>query len=364
MPVNATVTSLLDVARTASLVAGKAYHSTPIRLGERGLGSERTAAGKRLVLGVMRSRDGYGTGTAGGATASDKLAGTLAVYGADLPNPLAGIPLGNAYGQAATATSVRPQADVIVGDGSTTAFTTNIDLASADLTAYVNTLATAGVTGKLLVYLPKWRIAQDSSLAAITVTMTAAGVVTFSAAYDTLLVGSKRTDSDTSGTITDPLAVGDTLEIAGQALTIASIDSGTQVTVSGASAAVTSGVPCYVTTPRRRFLDVTTSSNDTASSNCVVASVSNSKLVLTFKVAPPAIGPAAMTTPTFGPKGAMPADPAAAYLVTPTEVLAAGTNEFQRVGIRGRSVYWCVLNTTANGTKVSATKVHVEHAAD
>lgn len=332
--INATLVPVLKSARLTGLTTSQVLPFAPVRTGERGLGGERTSAGKRAILQVLRSRDGT-TGA---------LDGTVAVYGADLSHPVAGRPLGNAFADTPTATAVRPQVDVIIGDGSTTAFTTNIDLASGDLSA-----AIAGTSLAALVEMPKFRINVVTTLAALTATMTAAGVITTSGAFDTGLEG---------GT----LAAGDTLELAGQALTVTSA-SGSTINVSGATAAVTSGVPLYVTTKSRRFFKVLAASGGSAS-NHVEATVSNSKLVLTFKVAPPAIGPNASGTPAAATaRGALPTDVPAVHLVTPTQILADGANELQRVGIRSRAAVWAIATATAAGA-VSATQVLIEHASE
>jgi hypothetical protein len=334
MPGNATLVPVLKRARITGLSTSQVLPFIPVRTGERGLGGERTSAGKRAILQVLRSRDGT-TGA---------LDGTIAVYGADLSHPVAGRPLGNAFAQTPTATAVRPQVDIIAGDGTTTGFTTNIDLASGDLAA-----AIAGTSLAVLVELPKWRIAVTSTLAALTATMTAAGVITTSAAFDTALAGGA-------------LEAGDTLELAGQTLTVVSA-SGSTINVTGATAAVTVGAPLYVTTKRRRFLKVVAGSAGVASDE-VEATVSNSKLVLTFKVAPPAIGPNASGTPAAATaRGALPTDVPAVHLVTPTQILADSANELERVGIRSRSAVWAIATATAAGD-VSATQVLIEHASE
>lgn len=330
MPVNATIVKVADLT---GVVAANAV-SIPIRTGERGVGGERFAAGKRVLLSVLRS------GNAGSDTFKTFVS-TIKVMGADLPQPYAGAPVGNAYvgvGQAATA--VRPQKDVIPADGSTTAFTTNIDLASGDLAA-----AIASSSYAILVDSPAFRLAQDSSLAAITGTMTAAGVITTSAAFDTALKGGV-------------LAAGDTLLIGGVACTVTSA-SGTTINTD-ATTAVSTASPIYVTTKSRRFQKVMAASAGTAS-NDVEATVSNSKLVLTFKVAPPAFDRAPVpSTQTPGAGAAF--DPVTAYLVTPTEILADGLNQSVRVGIRSRSVMWTIVGTAQIAG--DRTLVTVEHGAE
>lgn len=334
MPINATLVPILTQARVTGLATSAVTRSIPVALGERGLGGERTSAAKRAVLQVFRDRDGT-TGA---------IDGTIAVYGVDLPNPMSGTPLGNVFAQAAVATSVRPQAEPYSGDGTTTVFTTNIDLASGDLAA-----AIAGVSGAILVSLPKFRIAVVSTLAALTATMTAAGVITTSGAFDTALAGGV-------------LAAGDTIELGGQSLVITSA-SGSTINVTGATAAITVGVPLYITSRRRRFLKVVGTGVGTASDE-VEATVSSSKLVLTFKVAPPVAGPNASAAPAATTaKGSIQVNTPAVYLTTPTEILADGANPFQRAGIRSRSAMWVIATAAAAGT-LSATQVAVEHSAE
>lgn len=334
MPVNASIVPLLKSARLTSLGTSYVKKFLPVRLGERGLGGERTSAGKRAILQVARDRDGT-TGA---------LDGTVSVYGADIPNVWTGRPLGNVFAVAAVATSVRPQALPFFGDGTTVAFTTDIDLAAADLAA-----AIAGTTDKILVSIPKWRIAVDSTLAALTATMTAAGVITTSGAFDTGLKGGV-------------LAAGDTLELAGQALVVVSA-SGSTINVTGAVAAVTVGAPLYVTSKARQFFYVAATGAGVASDE-VEATVSNSKLVLTFKVAPALSGPNASAAPAANTaRGGVAVDPATVYLVTPTQIMADGAHSFERLGFRSRSVAWVIGTATAGGA-LSASQVSVEHAAE
>lgn len=323
MPVNATILALASFATDAATGI-----SIPVRTGERGIGGERTASAKRAVLTIARE----------GAT------GTIAVLGADLQHPYAGSPKGNAYAASAVATSVRPQCDIVPGDGSTTAFTTNIDLLSGALAAAIAGTTVGG--DAILVEMPAFRLAQDSTLAAITGTMTAAGVITTSAAFDTALKGGA-------------LAAGDTLLIGGVACTVTSASGSTINT--DATVAVSSASPIYVTTRARRFQKVVAASAG-AASNDVEATVVNSKLVLTFKVAPPAFDRA--PTPSSQIPGAGAAiDPIVVHLVTVSEVKTAATYfPTERSGVRSRSVMW--VSATRSGSNLSASKVYLEHAAD
>lgn len=329
MPVNASVVNILNSARKTGAATSAVLPQLPVRTGDRGIGSERFSAAKRVILHTQRLRDGT-TGA---------LDGTLAIYGADLSNSQTFLPvLGNAFAAVPLATAVRPQIDQIIGDGSTTVFTTNVDLASADLAS-----AIAGITNASLVELPMFRLAQDSTLAAITGTMVA-GVITTSAAFDTAIKGGV-------------LAAGDTLSIANIQATVVSASGSTITTDSTLSVSVAS--PVYITTPRRQFLQVVAAGAGVAS-NDVEATVTGSKLVLTFKVAPPAMGPYQQTNPTFIARGGIAETrTGATHLVTPTQLLADGANEFNHVGVRSRSAVWAILTATAGGN-VSATNALLE----
>lgn len=327
---NGIIVPVANVARGTSLGTSTAILRRPVRTGERGVGSERTAAGKRVVLSFNRDRDG----------SSGALDGTLAVYGADLPHPLTGAPLGNAYAQSATATSVRPQAGLVIGDDSTTAFTTTIDLLSGDLAAAI-------AAGNILVEMPSFKLTG-------TMTVTAAGAITGS--------GTKFSAGVTNALGGGELAVGDTVVIGGIAGVITAVTSDTAATWDQTTA-VAAGATGVNTSRYRRFRFVVgTGVGASGDPEVVEATVSNSKLVLTFKVAPVKQGEA----PSGGiqtPAGAQPVDVGAAYLVTRTELLADAANPFGRTSIRSRSAVWAITTSTAAGN-ISATQVRIEHGVE
>jgi hypothetical protein len=330
MPVNAVVVQVANIARGTSLGTSTAIVQRPVRTGERGIGSERTASGKRAILSFNRDRDGT-TGA---------LDGTLAVYGADLASPTAGTPLGNAFAQSATATSVRPQVAQVIGDGTTTAFTTTIDLLSGDLAAAI-------AAGNILVDMPSFAL--TGTIAAST-----AGVLTGT--------GTKFSAGVTSAKGGGELAIGDTVVIGGLAGTITSVISDT-VAAWDQTTAVSAGATGINTSRYRRFRFVVgTGAGATGDPEVVEATVSNSKLVLTFKVAPVKQGEA----PSGGiqtPGGVLPLEVGAAHLVTRTEMLADAANPFGRTGVRSRTVVWAVTTASAGGA-LSATQVRLEHASD
>ena len=332
MPVNAVLARVVDSARLTSLGTSASKIFRPVRVGERGVGSERTAGAKRAILAISRDRDG----------SSGALDGTIAVYGADLPHPQNfSAPVGNAYAQAATATSVRPQSDQVIGDASTTAFTTAIDLASGDLAAAI-------AAGKILVEMPKFKLTG-------TFTVTAAGAITGS--------GSKLSAGVTNALGGGEVKVGDTVEIGGVSGTITAVSSDTAATWDQRVAVASSSTGFNTSKDRRFRFVVAASAGATGDPEVVEASVTNSKLVLTFKVAPPKQNlPLVSTTEAF-PAGVGQTDPGAAYLVDSTEVLADAATPFARTGIRARGAMW-VIGTASAGGALSKTQVSLEHVGE
>jgi len=181
-----------------------------------------------------------------------------------------------------------------------------------------------------------------------TYTVTAAGAIT---------------GSSSSFQTRGEIAVGDTVVIGGVAGTITAVTTDTDATWD-ARTAVGAGATGVNTSVSRRFKTVFAAGGGTASHpEHVEATVSNSKLVLTFKVAPPAFGPSASAAPAaMTARGAMPLDIGAAYLVTPVEVMSAGAHISERVGVRSRSVMF----TQFSGVQTAAnrTTVTVEHSAE
>lgn len=330
---NGYIVPVLDTARLTSLGTSATKIFRPVRTGERGLGSERTSAAKRVVLSINRDRDGT-TGA---------LDGTLSVWGFDTSNPQnpTGGVLGNSYAQAATATSVRPQVDQVIGDGTTTAFTTAIDLATGDLAAAI-------AAGSIAVEMPCFALTGSA------ISTSAAGVITgtgtkFSAGVSNALGGGE-------------LAVGDTVVLGGQAGTITSITSDTVAAWDQTAVVSASTVNINTSISRRFRFVVAASAGATGDPEVVEATVSNSKLVLTFKVAPVL----QLIAPVSGiefPAGGSALVPGAAYLATPVQILADGANPFARVGVRSRSVVWAIGTASAAGA-ISKSQIRLEHATD
>lgn len=308
MPLNATVVKLASIARQTT---GTSYLTTPVRSGERGIGGERTSAAKRAVLTIARQVD---------AAAGTAVEGTIAVWGADLPHPYMGAPLGNAF--AAAATSVMNQ---IVGDGTTTAFQTDIPFA-----AFSNN---------------NWIVETPGFKLSGTMAVSTAGAVTGSStAFDT------------------QTKVGDVIVISGQTFTVATVTSATAITVTPApSAAIGAGATGINISKDRRYKTWITSGSigSTNPELFTVTDPGSGLALITFAVAPPKMaGPSTATTLATG----APIDVGAVYKVTPVEVKTAGSYQFDRSGIRSRTVMW-VLGTQASNN-LSATDVSVEHGTD
>jgi len=318
--------------------------SRPMRTDDRGLGSQRVGAGKRAQLRVTRA--------ANDATYA-ALASTIRIMGMDLPHPYATQPVAGPFGQIQTATqaqSVRPQDDQIIGDGSTLAFTTNIDTNSTDVTAYLGGVSTGGVNGMLAVEYPLFRLTGVSA-AAITGTVVN-GVITTSAAYDTAL-----------NPILGPF---DTLLVypsgGGPAYAANVVScSGSTITTDATSLNLGAGATIFVTTRFRRFKRVLASGAATAEE--VNLTVTNNKLVVTWATgcAPPALGTTnATAVASVNIRGGGPIDVGAAYIGTPTEILATGVNMFVDTQIRSRSLMW-VVHPSAQiaGTRTLVTLSHL-----
>ena len=307
MPLNAT---LIPIASFDIGVAN--ITSVPVRVGSRGLGGERTAAGKRTTLTIYRSQDGAGT--------NPTLDGTIAVYGMDLSNPNAGPSNGNAF--AATT----PSAYVFMGDGTTVAFQTNIP--------YV-----AFSNNNWLVEMPGFKLSG-------TFAVTTAGVV-----------------SGTSG-VAAQAKLGDKVMIGGFVSTITAYTDQDNFTITPAPAATIAALAVgYNLSIDRRFKTYAASVGSTNPELFIVTSGATVNGVacglITFAVAPPKLIslPAATT-----PLGGVSVDVPCIYFGTPTEIKATAEYRFDRSGIRTRSVMWAVGTVAAN--KLSAARVYLEHAAD
>ena len=311
MPINSTVIPL------ASFAIGVAdLTSVPIRTDERGLGGERTSAGKRAVLTIFRSTDGAGT--------NPTIDGTIAVYGMDVGNPQDGRPLGNAY-----ATAQTPITFPFIGDGTTKTVQTNIP--------YV-----AFSNNNWLVEMPGF-------------TLTA----TFAVAVTGICTG-------TSG-VANQAKLGDVVVIGGFRSTITSYTSADNFTITPAPGkAISAGAKGYNVSLDRRFKTWITDGS-ISNTNPELFTVTSGATIdgvacglITFAIAPPKlIGP---STATDYLVTGVSADIPCVYFGVPTEIKPALEYRFDRSGIRSRSVMW--VNGANVGSALSAARVYLEHGAD
>ena len=315
MPVNATI---LPIASISIKGSGGPTTTVPVRTGNRGLGGERTAAGKRAILTAFRSSDGAG--------ANPTIDGTIAVYGMDLANPVAGRPVGNAF-----ATAQTPIAFPFLGDGTTKTFQTNIPYAAFSNNNWLVEMPGFTVTG--------------------TFSVTTAGVVS--------------TSGGTAG-VANQTKLGDVVIIGGFKGTITAYTDQDNFTITPApAAAIAIGAKCYNVSVDRRFKTWITSGS-IGSTNPELFTVTSGATIdgvacglITFAIAPPLLaGPSTATTLATG----APIDIPCVYFGTVAEVLADGEHRFDRVGVRSRSVMWVVGTHASN--LLSAARVYLEHAAD
>lgn len=303
MPVNASNVEIANIAPSASVTA--AVTTVPVRIDERGLGSQRLGAGKRCLLSILRGRKGVA------GTMADTL-GTLAVYGANLPNPLSQVPLGNAF-----ASSVAPTSQVFAGDGSTLTFQTTIAYAAFSNYNWIVETASRKLVG--------------------TFTVTAG------------VIAGSSTTLNTAGVAVLP---GDALMIGGQLCVVDTVTSDTVASVLPAIT-VTAGAVGYQLSQRDRIK--TYNASPTLSTEYSVTNVGGYALI-TFAVAPPTekINSVAING-GFGPQG----PGIAVYLVTPVQILADGAHADERVGVTGRTAMWTVYDGDA-GDDMDAARVTVE----
>jgi hypothetical protein len=311
MPINATIVPIASFAiGTANLT------SVPVRTGERGLGGERTSAGKRAVLTIMRSQDGVG--------ANPTIDGTIAVYGMDIANPVAGRPVGNAF-----ATALTPIAYPFLGDGTTKTFQTNIPYAAFSNNNWLVEMPGFTVTG--------------------TFSVTTAGVV--------------ATAGGTAG-VANQTKLGDVVIIGGFKSTITAYTDQDNFTITPApAAAISIGAACYNVSVDRRFKTYIASVGTT---NPELFTVTSGATIdgaacglITFAIAPPKlVGPSTTSTYVTG----TPVDVPCVYFGTVTEIKPALEYRFDRSGIRSRAVMWAT--GTAVGSALSAARVYLEHGAD
>lgn len=304
-PLNVSAITLANIAASATATDGAAVLTRPIRVDGRGIGSERFGAGKRALLRVDR-----GTSEVAGTMAAP--IGTVAVYGADLPNGLGAVGagssvLGNAYVSAST-----PTMQLFAGDNSTTRFQTNIPFTAFSNYNWVVETSSFKLTGTVAV---------------------AAGVVT--------------------GTGTDfnpEIDVGDELMLGGQLCVVTARTSDTAAVVTPAIT-VSAGAAGYNLAQNKWVKEY----NDTEGTNPALYAVDDvgGYAVIDFGVAPPSAVPSGVTA--YGAN----VSNIAVYKVTPTEILASGVNAGVLTGIRSRTVMW-VSYAGGTGDDFSSARVHLE----
>ncbi len=299
MPTNVSIVPIADIASTASATA--AISTRPVRVDERGIGSERFGAGKRALLSVLRGISDV-AGTMAGPL------GTIAVYGSDLPAGFgvqSGNPIGNAF-----ATPSAPAMQNFTGDGTTTRFQTIIPYV-----AFSNY---------------NWIVETLSRKLVGTFTVT-----------DGVIAGSSTT-LNTAGVNVLP---GDALIIGGQLVTVVSVTSDTVALVTPAVNVAATAIG-YQISQRDRIK--TYNATEALSTEYDVEDVGGFALI-DFGVAPPAV------TDVPGAQ----ASNIAVYYKVPTEILASGTNANVRTGIRSRTVLWTLYDGDS-GDDFNATKVALE----
>lgn len=117
--INTSILSIADFATAATKIATKPVAVGDLGIGafKRGIGSgnERLRSGKKAILDIRRF-------AASDATTEDTIDGTIGVWGVNLPCPLAGKPLGNAFATAATPTAAVFKAVAQAKNASTNTF--------------------------------------------------------------------------------------------------------------------------------------------------------------------------------------------------------------------------------------------------
>lgn len=311
MPVNATI---LPLANFAFGTTSPTNPLPPVRTGERGLGSERTAAGKRAVLTIARQTNGAG--------ANPVVTGTVAVWGADLPNPVAGTPLGNAY-----ASSVSPASFTFIGDGSTATVQTDIPYVAFSNNNFICETQAFKISG------------------------------TFAVATTGVATGTSGVASQTK--------LGDQIIIGGFPTFITAYTDQDTFTVTPApGVAITAGAVAINVSADRRMK---THAGTIGSTNPELFNITSGATIngvacalVTFAIAPAKnVGPSTASTYVTGG----PVAPNCIYFVTPKQIKAAASfGTFDRSGVRAYSAMWVV--PAAVTSELCATSVTLEHAAD
>ena len=299
MPVNK---ATVQIANFAFGTASPTNPLAPVRCDDRGVGSQRTSAGKRAALTIARQTNGAG--------ANPVVTGTVAVWGADVAQPNAGRPIGNSYATAQAAIQYP-----FLGDASATTFQTNIPYAAFSNYNWILEMPAFKVTG--------------------TFSVSTAGVVS--------------TSGGTAG-VASQTKLGDTVTISNSTqilvTTITAYTDQDNFTVSPAPGA-TMAIGCVMvnTSIDRK---VKTHAGTIGSTNPELFNISSGATIdgtacalVTFAIAPPRFaGPASGTNYLVTGN---PIEPGCVYFVAPTQIKAAaayGVMDYSTV--RTYSHMWAV----------------------
>jgi len=317
MPLNKQAVLIDGIAPGTAVVT-----HAPQRVDDRGVGSERTSAGKRGKLTITR----YGA-TDNGTGGIPVAEGTIAVYGMDLAQPNAGRPLGNSYATAQSAIQFP-----FLGDASATTFQTNIPYVAPNATYngynWIVEMAAFKLTG--------------------TFAVTTAGAVTG------------------TSSVSAEFKVGDTIQLSTSTqilvTTVLTKASGTVFTVSPAPGTAMTGAVGINTAADRRIktyidsgsLSTTDPELYSVTSGATIDGVACA--LISFAVAPPKnVGPASGTNYlTTG----QPINPNCVYFGTPTEIKPAGTYDYDVSGVRCSTVMWTVQALT--NSKLTGVRIYLE----
>lgn len=314
MPVNK---ATVQIANFAFTTASPTNPLAPVRCDERGVGSQRTSAGKRAALTIARQTNGAG--------ANPVVTGTVAVWGADVGQPNTGRPLGNSY-----ATAQTPISYPFLGDASATTFQTSIPYA-----AFSNY---------------NWILEMDQFKVTGTFSVSTAGVVS--------------TSGGTAG-VASQTKLGDTLIISNSTqvlvTTITAYTDQDNFTVTPAPGATMAIGSVMVNTSVDR--KVKTHAATIGSTNPELFNISSGATVdgvacalITFAIAPPRnFGPASGTNYLVT---GQPLSPNCLYFVAPTQIKAAATYGVMDYStIRTYSHVWAV--PLAVSSELCATGVYL-----
>lgn len=301
--------------------------NAPQRVDDRGVGSERTSAGKRGKLTITR----YGAtdnGT-GGIPVTD---GTVAVYGMDLAQPNAGRPLGNSYATAQAAIQFP-----FIGDGSATTFQTNIPFVTP--TAIYNGY-------NWIVEMAAFKVSGTFAVATTGVVTGTSGVAGQTKLGDTLIFSDLTSDPDRTLTTT-----------------ITAYTDENTFTVSPAPGLALVGGSTLINTSADRRIKKYIAIGSIGSTNPELYSVSSGATIdgvacalITFAIAPPKnVGPASGTNYLVT---GQPINPNCVYFGTPVEIKPTGTYDYDISGVRCSTVMWTVQTLT--NAKLAGARIYLE----